>query len=207
MSAVPSSALTKRLQRALRALSDPPHAPGWNHDELRDVIDSTRLTAAAVLVPLVDRADEVRVMFTRRTDDLSQHAGQVSFPGGRTEPDDADAIAAALRETFEETGIEGAQIHPIGFLDSYETISGFCITPVVAWLDVDYEPKPDPREVAEIFEVPLEFLLDARNLRRVRYEFRGRPRDVYEFNHGEQRIWGATAAMLTNLIRRLEAVA
>jgi 8-oxo-dGTP pyrophosphatase MutT (NUDIX family) len=206
MSAVPVSALHTRLQLALRALDDPPSAPGWNHAELKDLIDATALAPAAVLVPLIDRGGDVQLLFTRRTEGLSQHGGQVSFPGGRIESDDANAIAAALRETREETGIDGALIHPIGFLDSYETISGFCVTPVAAWIDVDYRTQPDPREVAEIFEVPLAFFLDPANLRKFRIDFRGQKREVFEFVHSDQRIWGATAAMLMNFVHRLEKV-
>lgn len=205
MNAVPIDTLRARLQRALRALNDPPCAPGWNHAELADLIETSERTPAAVLVPLIDRAGDVQVMFTRRTEGLSQHGGQVSFPGGRIEGDDSDAIAAALRETHEETGIENTRVHPIGFLDSYETISGFCVTPVVAWVDADYVATPDPREVAEIFEVPLTFFLGPANLRRFRVDFRGHKREIVEFVHDPQRIWGATAAMLVNFIKRLQA--
>lgn len=206
MSAVPLNPLHARIERALRPLDDAPTGPGWNHAEMRDLIDSTSLTRAAVLVPLIDRGGEVQLLFTRRTEGLSQHGGQVSFPGGRMEADDADAIATALRETREETGIDAALIHPVGFLDSYETISGFCVTPVAAWVDMDYRTQPDPREVAAIFEVPLAFFLDPANLRRFRVDFRAHKREIFEFLHSEQRIWGATAAMLMNFVRRLEAV-
>ena len=116
------------------------------------------------------------------------------------EPGDADAIAAALRETREETGIDDALSHPIGFLDSYETVSGFCITPVAAWIDVDYRTRPDPREVAEIFEVPLAFVLDPHNhQRQSRVDFGGVKREFWVLPYRDYYIWGATAGMLVNL--------
>jgi len=191
------------LYRALRALDDPPRAPGWNHAELADVLGGAERTPAAVLVPLVTRREGVAVLFTQRTDDLRHHAGQVSFPGGRIEHEDTDAVAAALRETREETGIAPSLVQPLGFLDSFETISGFCVTPVVGAVAPDYVAAPDPREVAAVFEVPLAFLLDPANLVRNRIAWQGRPRDIFEFRHDGRRIWGATAAMLVNLQRRL----
>ena len=199
-----SEVLLQRLPRAVRSLDDPP-SPGAAPDpDLRDVLPSV-IRAAAVLVPVVRRAEGASLLFTRRTDHLTQHAGQVSFPGGRAEPHDPDAVATALRETNEEVGIDARLLQPFGYLDCLETISGYCVTPVVAWLDARYRAQPDPREVAEIFEVPLAFFLAPENLRRMRVEYRGRPREVLEFAWAGPRIWGATAAMLLNLVRRLEA--
>lgn len=200
-----SLALPHRLARAVRPLSDPPGPCGWNRDEIVDLFADAVRSPAAVLVPIVNRQDSLSVLLTRRTDHLTQHAGQVSFPGGRSEPDDADAIATALRETREEIGIAAELLDPFGYLDSLETVSGYCVTPVVAWLQPSYHAAPDPREVAEVFEVPLEFFLDPENLRRTRTQFRGRPREILEFTHAGPRIWGATAMMLLNLARRLEA--
>jgi len=160
-----------------------------------------------VLVPIVARTEGFSVLLTRRTEHLSAHGGQVSFPGGRVESEDADAIAAALRETREEVGIGAELLRPFGYLDSLETISGFWVTPVVAWLDPSYHAQPDLNEVAHVFEVPLDSFLLAGNLRTLPMSFRGRPREVFEFAHDSERIWGATAAMLLNLVRRLEAVA
>jgi 8-oxo-dGTP pyrophosphatase MutT (NUDIX family) len=202
-----TDSLLRRLPRAVRPLDDPPAANG-DHDasEIDDLVPPV-CAAAAVLVPIVNRAGTLSVLLTRRTDHLTQHAGQVSFPGGRSEPADCDAVATALRETLEEVGIEPALIEPFGYLDILETVSGYCVTPVVAWLDAGYKAQPDPHEVAEIFEVPLEFFLAPENLRRLRVEYRGRAREILEFAHVGPRIWGATAAMLFNLVQKLEATA
>ncbi|MEG3194118.1 CoA pyrophosphatase, partial [Lysobacter sp. D1-1-M9] len=124
---------------------------------------------------------------------LRHHGGQVSFPGGRVEPSDPDAIAAALRETHEEIGVLPAQVEPIGLLDPLVTITGFRVLPVVAVVDPRHEVRADPGEVAEVFEVPLSFLLDPRNLDSVMLEYRGRQRRVLEYRYPAQRIWGATA--------------
>lgn len=198
--------LLQRLPRAVRALDDPPPGRGSpDHSDLNDLLPpETDRAAAAVLVPIINRSGVLSVLLTRRTEQLAQHAGQVSFPGGRSEAGDADAIATALRETHEEVGIASALVDPFGYLDILETVSGYCVTPVVAWLDAGYQARPDPREVAEIFEVPLEFFLVPENLRRLRVEYRGRPREILEFAYSGPRIWGATATMLANLVRRLE---
>jgi 8-oxo-dGTP pyrophosphatase MutT (NUDIX family) len=209
-----TDSLLERLPRAVRALDDPPTRRSGSHHTDHDDSDVANLlppesdrAAAAVLVPIVNRAGSLSVLLTRRTDHLAQHAGQVSFPGGRSEADDADAVATALRETREEVGIDSALVVPFGYLDVLETVSGFCVTPVVAWLDAAYHAQPDPHEVAEVFEVPLEFFLVPGNLRRLRIEYRGRPREVLEFTRSGPRIWGATATMLLNLVHRLEETA
>ena len=194
----------ERLRRVVRPLTDPPGAPGWNHVELNDVLGGVALRPAAVLVPIIERAGGLAVLFTQRTEHLAQHAGQISFPGGGVEPGDADAIAAALRETEEEVGIPRSLVQPFGYLDCFETISSYCVTPVVGSLDGAYTATPDPREVADVFEVPLDFFLDPVNLRRRSIQWRGRSREIFEFPYNERNIWGATAAMLLNLVRRLE---
>jgi len=194
----------ERVLRSVRPLGDPPSAPGWNHAELEGLVEEKPRRAAAVLVALVPRREGLAVLLTRRHDDLSQHAGQVSFPGGGVDPDDADVISAALRETREEIGVEATLIEPFGYLDAFETISNYTVTPVMAWLDPAYAVTLNPHEVAEAFEVPLAFLRDAGNRRALRMNFRGRVRELFEYHYGGQRIWGATAAMLLNLIRRME---
>lgn len=200
-----SAILADRLRRAVRPLGDPPAPPGWNHGEIADVLGDAVRRPAAVLVALVERAGALHVLFTQRTEHLTQHGGQISFPGGGIEPGDRDAVAAALRETHEEVGIAHELMRPFGYLDCFETISGYVVTPVVAQLDAAYVALPDPREVADVFEVPMDFFLDAGNLRRRRIDWLGRPREIFEFPFQGKSIWGATAAMLLSLVRRLEA--
>lgn len=191
------------LRTALRPLSDPPGAPGWNHAQMRDLLGDAPRTAAAVLVP-VRLEREPSLVLTRRTEHLARHAGQVAFPGGRVEAGDRDAVAAALRETEEEIGLPASAVQPVGFLDAFETVSGFLVTPVVGYVDADAPAwRPEPGEVAEVFEVPLDFILDPANLRRYTMQWQGRARPMVEFVYGRHRIWGATAAMLTNLLGRM----
>lgn len=195
------------LRAALHPLATPPTGPGWNHAGLHDLIPAfDTLVEAAVLIGLVPRATGTAVLLTRRTDSLRHHAGQVSFPGGRLEPFDHDATAAAIRETGEELGLHPVQIVPLGFLDPLATITGFRVLPLVAMIDPHYVATPDPAEVADVFEVPLAFLLDPANLAVHVLDYRGRTREVCEFRYPAQRIWGATASMLLNLRQRLEAV-
>ena len=203
------SALRERevLLRVLHPLASLPEGAGWNHDELADLLPPGPLVQAAVLAGLVPRPHGTQVLLTRRTDGLRHHGGQVSFPGGRLEPGDAGAIQAALRESHEELALAAAQIAPLGFLDPYTTISGFRVLPLVAVIDPAYLAMPNPDEVAEVFEVPLDFLMAPENLRRVEVEYRGRTRAVLEYDWPGQRIWGATAAMLFNLRERLAGIA
>jgi 8-oxo-dGTP pyrophosphatase MutT (NUDIX family) len=194
------------LARALHPLSAPPQGPGWNHAELVSLLpDGGRsLRDAAVLIGLVDRGEGANVVLTRRTEGLRHHGGQISFPGGRIEAGDASPAAAALREAQEEIGLAGRQAQPLGYLDPLVTITGFHVYPVVASIAADFQPRPDPSEVDEVFEVPLAFLLAPANARSVELEFRGQRRSVLEFRFGDWRVWGATAAMLVNLRERLE---
>ena len=191
-----------RLHSALLPLSAPPTGKGWNHSEMAELLGSASRRPAAVLVG-VREGVQPRMVLTVRTDHLHDHAGQVAFPGGRTDPQDSDAIATALRESEEEIGLERRLVTPLGFLDRFETVSGYCITPVVARIDTDARLYPAPDEVAEVFEVPLSFFLEPANLRRYTMEFRGHRRDMVEFVHGGHRIWGATAAMVFNLLQRM----
>ncbi|BAL94692.1 CoA pyrophosphatase [Rubrivivax gelatinosus] len=155
--------------------------------------------AAAVLVPIVDRGDAATVLLTRRTEHLRDHAGQISFPGGRVEPEDADAAATALREAEEEVGLARARIEVIGQLPTYTTVTHFVVTPVVAIVTPPFELTLDAFEVAAAFEVPLAFLMDPANHRRHVFEAAGASRQFLSMPWGEHFIWGATAAMLRNL--------
>ncbi len=158
------------------------------------------LTAAAVLVPLVLREDGPFVLLTQRTAHLAHHAGQISFPGGRMEAEDDNPIATALRETEEEIGLDRRHVEVAGDLDPYVTITGFRVIPVVGLISPPFSLTPDSFEVAEIFEVPLPFLLDRRNHHRHhRLTADGQKRYYYAIPYQERYIWGATAAMLVNL--------
>ena len=160
-------------------------------------------TAAAVLVPIVAHAQGLTVLFTQRTAHLKNHSGQVSFPGGRAEPGDASAEFTALRETEEEIGVRPASVEVLARLPDYRTRTGYVVTPVIGLLTPPLALAPDPREVAEIFEVPLEFLLDERNRQRRTRELQGQTVGYYVFEYEQRVIWGATAGMLVNLNRML----
>lgn len=157
-------------------------------------------TPAAVLVPLIERDDGLSVLLTQRTAHLLHHPGQISFPGGRLEPDDqGDAIACALRETCEEVGLAPEKVTILGRLDDYLTITGFLVTPVVGIAAPPLDLALDAFEVAEVFEVPLAFLIDPANHVLHRREVEGRDRAYWAIPWGERLIWGATAGMLVNL--------
>lgn len=160
-------------------------------------------TAAAVLVPVIAHS-ELTVLFTQRTAELKSHAGQVSFPGGRAEPQDASAEFTALREAGEEIGLATDRVEILARLPDYRTRTGFRVTPVIGLVTPPLELAPDPREVAEVFEVPLAFLLDPRNRQRRTREFQGKTVGYYVFEYQDRVIWGATAGMLVNLYRMLE---
>jgi 8-oxo-dGTP pyrophosphatase MutT (NUDIX family) len=191
-----------RLHAALLPLEAPPGPRGWNHEDMAELIGAGPRRPAAVLIGIRDDREQ-NLLLTLRTDTLQQHAGQVAFPGGRVEPTDADVVAAALRESHEEIGLEAGKVTPLGFLETFETISGYSVTPVVARVSADAMLKPDPGEVAEVFEVPFAFFLDPANLRRYTMDFRGHRRDMVEFLHAGYRIWGVTAAILFNLLKRM----
>ena len=162
-------------------------------------------TPAAVLVGLVDRAAGPALLLTQRTEHLRDHAGQICFPGGRIEPDDASAAAAALREAEEEIGLDPARVSILGKLPPYQTVTGFRISPVVGWISPPFELRPDPFEVAEAFEVPLHFVLDPENHRRQSYRRGPVTRGYYVLPYQGRFIWGATAGILVNLARVLRA--
>jgi 8-oxo-dGTP pyrophosphatase MutT (NUDIX family) len=157
---------------------------------------------AAVLVPVVLR-ETLTVMLTERSHDMPSHPGQVSFPGGKVEACDTSPVECALREVQEEIGIAAAFIEPLGYLDSYRTGTGFQINPVVAFVRPGFTLKLDPREVLDVFEVPLAFLMDAANHKKQSREWRGRERWFYAMPYEGRYIWGATAGMIKNMHQRL----
>ena len=156
------------------------------------------LKPAAVLIPIFEREDDLTVLLTRRADHLQSHSGQVAFPGGKEQDEDEGPVATALRETREEIGVAEDHIKPIGFLDPYETGTGFTIRPVVGFVNAEVELTLDPGEVAEAFEVPFSFLMDPANHHLQKSFWRGKMREYYDMPYKGQRIWGATAAMLVN---------
>jgi 8-oxo-dGTP pyrophosphatase MutT (NUDIX family) len=189
-------------------LSEPPALPLSPRRGDYDLNPGTRpegarvLRPAAVLLPIVQRPDPT-VLFTQRTPHLARHAGQVSFPGGRVEDSDLSLVETALRETAEETGITAGFVSVAGFLEPYETGTGFAILPVVGLLSEGFPLVPNPDEVAEIFEVPLAFLLDPANRERHAADWQGRRREFYAFNYKGHYIWGATAAIVVQFAERV----
>lgn len=161
--------------------------------------DGKGLTAAAVLVPLVTHADGMTVLLTRRAESLSDHAGQISFPGGRRQPSDRSPEETALRETEEEIGVVPARVEIVGRLNAHDTGTGFRVMPVVGMIAPPLELVPDPDEVAEVFEVPLGFVLDPANHRFETRILRGSERQIAVLPYGDRFIWGLTARLLNEL--------
>ena len=187
---------SRRLSSGL-PVSKPPLGSDFS---LNGVIPTpTSFRPAAVLVPLVRREPGITVLLTQRTEDMPSHAGQIAFPGGRRQQEDADARATALRETEEEVGISRKFVQVIGEVDPYRTGTGYEITPVVGIVTPGFTIHADPREVADVFEVPLSHFLDAQNHRVDSRIYQGRERRFYAMPFGDRYIWGATAGMLKNL--------
>lgn len=161
------------------------------------------LRPAAVLAGVFRRGDAYSLMLTRRAEHLSSHKGQISFPGGRRDDVDVSAAANALREAHEEVGLDPARVEVLGYLDDYPTISRYMVTPVVGLIEGDFTPRPDPGEVAEVFELPLELALDPAAYQRKTLSREGLVVPFYELNWRGYRVWGATAGMLWNLCERV----
>ena len=159
--------------------------------------------AAAVLFPIVLREDKPTVLLTLRTEQLRDHPGQISFPGGRVEDHDDSPAYTALREAKEEIGLAAQHVEIVGFLPEYRTVTGYRITPVVGFLMPPFELQPDPLEVAEVFEVPLFFLLDPANHQRHSREYRGEIRHFFAMPYGRHFIWGATAGIIVSLAQAM----
>jgi len=157
------------------------------------------------MVPLVPRGKRLHVLLTQRTSHLTDHAGQICFPGGRVEARDASREDTALRETEEEIGLSRSRVRLLGRLPPYEIPSGFRIVPIVGWVEPPFELQPDPFEVASAFEVPLEHFLDPSRYQRREYHFRGRHRHYMAIPYEGRYIWGATAGMLYSLCRMMAA--
>lgn len=172
----------------------PPGSERWP-EPLRERLTAT-LTPAGVLIPVMRRAAELSVLLTQRSAELKHHGGQVSFPGGRMEAHDEDVCVTALRETHEEVGIEQHHVSVIGYLGPMPTITGYAVTPVVGLVSDAAELAIDRTEVEYVFEVPLEFLMNASNDQWVERQFHGRAIPMVEFHYEGERIWGATAQML-----------
>jgi 8-oxo-dGTP pyrophosphatase MutT (NUDIX family) len=221
LSAGPAALTAAEVSRRLQAAGSPgrrrsPVGPGearpgdlrprGDHDLNPDLYDpGLGLTEAEVLVPIVTREAGLTVLLTRRTDHLNDHAGQISFPGGRVDPGDADAGAAALRETEEEVGLPRDRVRLVGRLDTYVTRTGFQVAPHVGLVTPPFPMTLESFEVAEAFEVPLGFFLDPANRRIDSRVYQGKTRHFFAFPYGDYYVWGATAGMLVNLVEVLDA--
>lgn len=186
-----------RIRQVL--LSSPAAAPAIYEERCSD----RPLTPAAVLFPIIQHPDELRVLLTQRTAHLRDHAGQISFPGGRIEAEDPSPVHAALREAEEEIGLSRERVEVLGFLPEYRTGTGFSVQPVVALVTPPLQLALDAFEVAEAFEVPLAFILNPDNFQRHTLEVRGRMRQYFAVPYGERYIWGATAGMIASLLHLL----
>ncbi|MDX2289050.1 MAG: CoA pyrophosphatase [Hyphomicrobiaceae bacterium] len=175
-----------------------------NPDSRSALLEAPPPRRAAVLVPIVAGA-EPSVLLTVRTGHLSRHAGQIAFPGGRQDDTDASLAATALRETREETGIEAHFVTPLGYLDWYRTGTGYAICPLVGIVAPGFTIRPDPNEVADVFMVPLAFLMDSANHQRHSRILEGRERHFYAMPYGDRFIWGATAGIIRNMSERFSA--
>jgi 8-oxo-dGTP pyrophosphatase MutT (NUDIX family) len=180
----------------------PSHVLCGDHD-FEFVGDPALLTPAAILAPVVRRPEGWTLMLTQRTHSMPTHPGQISFPGGRIQDLDASAVDAAIRETFEETGLDPGFIRPVGGYDAYRTGTGYLINPIVAFVEPGFRLAPDPREVEEVFEAPLNFLMNPQNHERHERLFKGKARRFYAMPFEGRYIWGATAGLIRALYERL----
>lgn len=206
LKSISAAEITRRLS-ATRMPEDPRSVDLGQVDRrlpigtVRDM--AAKLKAAAVLIPLIDRDGELQVLFTERSGELRHHAGQVSFPGGGMEEVDSNIVATALREAQEEVGIQPSEVSIAGYLSTMLTITGFAVTPIVGFVESHFELRIDPAEVEEAFEVPLDYLLDTRNVVHSKREYEGLVCDIETFHFGGHQIWGATASMLLSFREKL----
>lgn len=199
----------RKLPDHLRTVLDAPDAQGASgHSDMAlnpaaGIAMPKKPKPAAVLVPLIPRPSGWQIMLMQRSHDMPTHAGQVSFPGGGHGKDDSDLQATALREFGEETGINAAQVEILGRFETWGTITGFEIHPFVGVVQGEIQPRPDPREVAELFEVPFSFVTDLANFRRESRMWRGSERFFHAVPYKQHYIWGATAGMLRVLAEKM----
>jgi 8-oxo-dGTP pyrophosphatase MutT (NUDIX family) len=194
----------ERLEQDIHPSAHDLHRPSGRGDhDLNPGVTLRPLRSAAVLLGIVERAGEARVVLTQRTEELPTHAGQISLPGGKVDDADPGPVEAALRESREEIGLEDDLVRVIGMLDTYQTGTGYRILPVVGLVSDAFEPRPEPREVAEVFEVPLAFLMNPDNHQRHSREWQGARRYFYAMPYQHRYIWGATAGILRNLYDRV----
>ena len=196
------SDLATRLRASL--IADGP--PSSDYDLNSDLVlpEGRVLREAAVLIPIVARDGGAYVILTKRSSALKHHPGQIAFPGGKVDDGDANAEAAALREAWEEIGLKRGMVTPLGILPSHETVTGFQVTPVLAMVSQDFSPVPEPGEVAEVFEAPLDHVLNPANYLVESRRWRGQRRYYFTVPWGPYYIWGATARMLRALADRME---
>ena len=191
------------LHRIVAGLNQP--GPGSSDFDLNPEVRlpaDRKLRSAAVLVPVLDDGDGLKVMLTKRSSALRHHPGQIAFPGGKADATDADAVATALREAREEVGLDPANAQVLGQLPCHETVTGFDVTPVLAILREPFTPTPDPGEVEEVFSVPLGHVLDISRFGVQSRRWRGQRRYYYTVPYGPYYIWGATARILRGLAER-----
>jgi 8-oxo-dGTP pyrophosphatase MutT (NUDIX family) len=192
--------------RLLTIDADPGEArhSDWDLTGGRPAVAAANLKPAGVLIALVQRPGGPHLILTRRTDDMPTHAGQIALPGGRVQPEDQTVIAAAVREAHEEVGLDPALVRVLGLADAWHSVTSYHITPVVALIDGEPSLTPDPREVAQVFEVPFDFLMDRRNHIRETRRWNGQDRHYWTMPWQGHHIWGATAGMLRALSFRLD---
>ena len=195
------------IERAVGLTGDRRSDYDLNPELKREATGGRKLRPAAVLCGVVERPGGLQVILTQRPDTMKEHAGQIAFPGGKIDDGDENAVAAALREAEEEIGMPPKAAEVLGVIDHYVTGTGFRVDPVVAWIDPDFVARPDPREVDDVFEAPLDFLMDPANLKRHSGTWGGRTRLYYAIPWRGRYIWGATAGMLKSLADRIADLA
>ena len=198
------SDLQARLMAALQAEG----RPSSDYDLNPDVAlpEGRTLRDAAVLVPVVERSSGASILLTKRSSALKHHPGQIAFPGGKVDEGDGGVEGAALREAWEEIGLEAKMVSVLGTLPPHETVTGFQVTPVLGMVSVDYQARPEPGEVAEVFEAPLDHVINPSNYLIEGRRWRGQRRRYFTVPWGPYYIWGATARMLRALADRMEYV-